>query len=174
MTAMRIAISGTHRVGKSSLIEALAARLPGYRVVEEPYAVLEEEGYEFSDPPTSEDFEVQLRRSIEMVGDAPRDALVDRCPLDFVAYLRALDDEYEVDVEALRDAMEAFDLVVVVSIESPDRIVVSASEDRTLRRDVDGQMRAILLDDALDIGVEAFEVTGGLDARVEQVHRAMR
>ncbi len=171
---MRIAISGTHRVGKSTLIEALAARLPRYAVVDEVYTLLEEEGYELSDPPTVEDFEVQLRRSIDRLGDLPRDALVDRCPLDYVAYARALDEDYEVDVDALRDAMEAFDLVVVVAIEDPDRIAVSASEDRALRRDVDGQIRALVLDDALGLGVEAIEVTGGVAARVEQVIRAMR
>lgn len=59
---MRIAFSGAHRVGKSTLIEALAARLPGYRTYDEPYHLLEEEGHDFSDPPTPEDFERQLRR----------------------------------------------------------------------------------------------------------------
>jgi predicted ATPase len=170
---MRIAISGTHRVGKSTLIEALAARLPSYRVIDEPYHQLEEDGHEFSDPPTVDDFEVQLRRSLELVDDLPRDALVDRCPLDFIAYMRALDDD-EADVDALRDAMATFDLVVVVGIEVPDRITVSSSEDRRLRAAVDAQIRAIVLDDALGLGIEALEVTGTVDERVAHVLRAGR
>lgn len=171
---MRVAVSGTHRAGKSSLVEALSARLPGYRVIDEPYASLEDEGYEFSDPPAIEDFEAQLARSLALAGELPADALVDRCPLDFVAYLRALDEDYDVDADALRDAMAAFDLVVVVTIESPERIAVSASEDRRLRRRVDEQIRAIVLEDGLGLGVEALEVTGSTDARVEQVLRALR
>lgn len=172
---MRIAISGTHRVGKTTLIEALAARLPGYRVVDEPYALLEDEGHEFSDPPTTDDFEAQLARSLSLAltlaDDLPRDALVDRCPLDFVAYLRVLDADYEPDLDALREAMDVFDLVVFVPIEAPDRITVPAGEDRRFRTDVDAQLRALVLDDTLGLDIEAIEVTGTIDARVEQVLR---
>lgn len=173
---MRIAVTGTHRVGKSTLIEALSERLPGYRVIDEPYQLLEEEGHEFSDPPGIADFEVQLRRSLAMIDELPRDAIVDRCPLDFVAYLRALDDEYDLEpwLEQLRDAMETFDRVVVVTIEAPDRVVVSASEDRRLRSEVDAQIRSLVIEDALGIGVEAIEVTGSIDTRADQVVRAMR
>jgi deoxyadenosine/deoxycytidine kinase len=77
---MRIAVTGTHRVGKSTLIEALAERLAEYRVVDEPYLLLEEEGYEFASPPCLEDFLEQLRRSLELLEDAEgaRNALFDR------------------------------------------------------------------------------------------------
>jgi predicted ATPase len=170
---MRIAVSGTHRVGKSTLIEALAERL-AYPVIDEPYALLEEEGHEFSDPPTVEDFEVQLAKALEMIDELPRHAVIDRCPLDFVAYLRALDDDYEPDVEALRDAMDAFDLVVVVGIESPDRIVVSSSEDRHLRSAVDTLIRALVLEDGLGLELDAIEVTGSVESRVDQVIRATK
>src|SRR5262249_31349479 len=87
---VRIGVSGTHRTGKSTLVGDLAEQLPGYRVVDEPYHLLEEEGYEFSDPPTLEDWVEQLRRSIEeLEGDPSPDLLLDRCPLDLLAYLKA-------------------------------------------------------------------------------------
>jgi deoxyadenosine/deoxycytidine kinase len=41
---MRIAISGAHGTGKSTLVEMLAERLPGYAVVEELYQLLLDEG----------------------------------------------------------------------------------------------------------------------------------
>ncbi len=44
---MRAGISGTHGTGKTTLAEALCARLPGHVTVDEPYYLLEEEGYEF-------------------------------------------------------------------------------------------------------------------------------
>ena len=50
---MRIAVSGTHRAGKSTLVRDLADQLRGYRVVDERYRLLEEEGFEFSDPTAS-------------------------------------------------------------------------------------------------------------------------
>lgn len=59
---MRIAISGTHFSGKSTLVSSLLKQLPSYVSVGEPYHLLEEEGYGFSDPPSVEDFEQQLNR----------------------------------------------------------------------------------------------------------------
>jgi hypothetical protein len=58
---MRIAISGSHRTGKSTLIEELAVSLPEYSTVEEPYHLLEEDGHEVSHP-ALEDLEQQLQR----------------------------------------------------------------------------------------------------------------
>lgn len=173
---MRIAVSGAHRVGKSTLIEALSSELASYRVVDEPYWILEEEGHDFSDPPTIEDFEAQLRRSFALIADAPANAVFDRCPLDFVAYLRALDDEYELEpwLDALRDAIEKIDVVAFVAIESPDRIVVSTSEDRRLRARVDEQLRSIMLDDVLGLDIDAIEVVGAVEQRAREVLRLVR
>lgn len=61
---MRIAISGTHFSGKSTLIATLLKQFPNFTSVEEPYVLLEEQGYEFSNPPSIEDFEQQLEFSV--------------------------------------------------------------------------------------------------------------
>ncbi|HEY4057612.1 MAG TPA: AAA family ATPase [Kofleriaceae bacterium] len=166
---MRIAVAGAHRTGKSTLIEALAARLPGYEVVEEPYYALEEEGYELSDPPSQEDYEQQLQRSFELVADAPANAILDRSPLDFIAYLNATGARVAVDdwIDQLRDAMDAIDLVIVTRIEAA--IPVGAHEDRALRRAVDEQIEALVLDDALGVVGESLEVRGTVEQRVAQV-----
>lgn len=68
---MRIAFAGAHRTGKTTLVHALAEVLPKYEAIDEPYLALEEEGQEFSDPPTAEDFQLQLQRSIEIITAAP-------------------------------------------------------------------------------------------------------
>jgi hypothetical protein len=172
---MRVAFSGAHRTGKTMLLEAVSSLLPAYDVVEEPYRLLEDEGHELSDPPAIEDFELQLRRSIAVIADAPADALIDRCPLDFIAYLQAIDDDFDVAdrLDELRGSLEVLDLIVVVSIETPDRIVLPAHEDRRLRRRVDQLLRTLLLDDPHDLGAATAEVHGGLDDRVRQVMRAM-
>lgn len=44
---MRIAISGAHYTGKSTLIEELVEVLPKYLDVAEPYHLMEDEGYDF-------------------------------------------------------------------------------------------------------------------------------
>lgn len=172
---MRVAFAGTHRTGKSTLLEAVHARVPRYDAVEEPYRWLEDEGCELADPPTVEDFERQLRRSIESIGESGANTLFDRCPLDLVAYLRMLDDELDIEdwLDDLRSSMESLQLVVLLSIETPDRIAVAAHEDRGMRRRVDEILHALLLDDPYGLGTEVLEVTGTLDDRVAQVMRAL-
>jgi predicted ATPase len=177
--AVRIAVSGTHRAGKSTLVEDLAGRLPGYRVVDEPYHLLEEEGFEFSDPPALEDWVEQLRRSVEeLEGDASRDLLLDRCPLDFVAYARVDEDTDALDLEEwmprIREAMQTLDLVVFVPIERPDRTPVGPGEDPALRAAVDRELAAMLVDDALGLELEVVTVEGSRVERVEQVLRRIR
>jgi predicted ATPase len=165
---MRIAFAGAHRTGKTTLVQALAEALPGYEAFDEPYLALEEEGHEFSDPPAAEDFARQLRRSLEIITAAPANALIDRSPLDFVAYLGVIEGD-EVDADDLREAMQALDLIVLVPIEAPDRIVVPAGEDLRFRRAVDEVLSTLVGDDHHGFGVEVLEVHGTLEARVRQV-----
>ena len=65
---MRLGVSGTHGVGKTTLVEDLGERLGDHRVVPEPFYVLEEEGYHFSSPPSAADYRTQLRRSLLLLG----------------------------------------------------------------------------------------------------------
>jgi len=164
---MRIAFAGAHRTGKTSLVQALAGALPAYTALDEPYHVLEEEGHD--DP----GFEQQLARSLAMIAESPPNALVDRSPLDFVAYLGVTEGD-AIEADDLRAAMEAIDLIVLVPIEAPDRIAVPASEDRKLRSAVDEALATLVLDDHYGFGTEVLEVHGTLDARVQQVLARIR
>jgi predicted ATPase len=172
---MKIAVSGAHRTGKTTLIEELSRALPTYGVVDEPYQVLEEEGHEFAEMPSLEDFELQLERSIQSMFDGKKDQLFDRCPADILAYLLTHRDSDGFDVDSwlprIRSAMRRLDLIVFVPVESPDRVVVSDPEERKLRRRVDEELRDIVLDDRWDFGVEAIEVAGTSRERARQVLR---
>lgn len=170
---MRIAIAGSHRVGKSSLVDALAAELPGHVVVDEPYHQLAEEGHEFAEPPSIEEFELQLGRAIEDLRDSDADTLFDRCPLDLLAYLLAHEDAHRFDFDdwlpAIREVTELLDLVVYVPVEQPDRILLARDDHDELRQAVDEQLRSILLDDALHLELEVIEVTGTPRQRLDQL-----
>ncbi len=175
---MRIAVTGTHRTGKSTLVAALAAALPGYDAVDEPYVLLEEEGHAFEDEPGFDDFEAMLTRSVGVVSASGPDGLFDRCPLDLLAYL-AVDAEAErLDARAwlprLQEAMAMIDLVVLVPIERPDRIDAGGADDRELRRRVDEALRDIVLDDPWGFGVPVLEVSGSPDERADQVLAYLR
>ena len=168
---MRVAFSGTHRTGKTTLIKAVHSRVSRYDFVEEPYRLLEEEGYEFSDPPSAEDFQRQLLRSIEAIDESGSNTLFDRCPLDFVAYLQALDDEFDIGnhLEAILESIKMLDLVVVVPIETPDRIPMSSHEDKRLRGRADRVIQRLLFDDPYGLELQTLEVAGTLDQRIAQV-----
>lgn len=169
---MRITISGSHRVGKTTLAEALADALPGYVLVPEPYYQLEDEGHEFEDPPSLEDFERQLERSLQSLADGAADVVFDRCPLDLLAYLRTHRDRAAFDatdwLPRIREAMATIHLVVFVPIEAPDRVPVDRSEQR-LRSRVDDALRDLVLDDDADLGVSSLEVRGPVEPRLRQV-----
>jgi predicted ATPase len=168
---MRIAISGTHHSGKSTLVEELAAVLSGYLTVDEPYYLLAEEGHEFAEMPSAEDFELQLERSLECLNGSEPDVIFDRCPIDMLGYLLVLAEDFHLEkwLPRVQPAIDMLDLIVFLPVERRDRIALPPSEDAGFRLDVDQKLKEILLDDSLDLGMEVLEVTGTLHERVKQV-----
>lgn len=174
---MRIAFSGAHRCGKSTLLESVGERVEGYRVVDEPYAQLEEDGYEFAHPPSLDDFVEQLRCSLALLEDDAPNLLFDRCPVDFLGYLLAHPDAASFDIdewkEQVRSSVRTLDVIVFVPIEHADRIQVSSSEDSVLRTEVDSKLQWLLLEDPFHFEMEVLVVQGSQRERAEQVVRRM-
>lgn len=159
-------------MGKTTLGEALADALPQHRFVPEPYRLLEDEGHEFGEMPSVEDFERQLERSFECLREGGEAVVFDRCPLDIVGYLQAHEDADAFDLDEwmprLREHVATLDAIVFVPIEAPDRVAVPRSEAR-FRAEVDAVLRDLVLDDAYGLEVDVIEVAGSLDARLRQV-----
>lgn len=174
---MRIAFSGTHRSGKSTLIARIAEALPRYTSVDEPYCLLEEEGYEPADPHSIDDFQAQLERSLVALEgaleDGEDDVLFDRCPADVLAYLLTHDDAAVFDadewLERVASAMKTLDLVVFVPVEDPDRIAVAAHEDRVQRLAVHEQLEEMLTDELFGWSVDVLRVEGDVQRRAQRV-----
>src|SRR5262249_1585453 len=116
---MRIAISGPHGTGKTTLCEALAARLPGHGTVDEPYYLLEEAGHEFPSPPSPDDYRALAARSARTLSapGLPR-AVFDRTPLDYLAYLAAVGADLpgQPGAATLRPALGSLDLLVITPV----------------------------------------------------------
>jgi AAA domain len=172
---MKIAVSGSHRTGKSTLVGDVHQSLAGYEVIDEPYRLLEEEGHPFAHPPSLEDFVLQLDRSIRSLLSCPTRVIFDRCPADFLAYLTVHRDRDAFDLGAwmprVSEAMERLDLVILVPIEDPDRVAVSREDGPRWRRAVHEELRSILLDDSYHLGVATLEVRGDRRERLNQVLR---
>ena len=170
---MRIAVSGAHGTGKSTLVAELARRLPGYEVGEESYHTLVAEGHAFASEPSRDELEVLFDHSCSSLSNTEAEDLVlDRCPVDYLGYLIALPGEVSETLRRWFDraaaAMARLDLVVFVPIEDPDRIDVSTNE-RRLRRRVDLALREIIVEDTWGLAPRVVEVSGAPGERVEQV-----
>jgi hypothetical protein len=173
---VRIAVSGTHMTGKSSLIKALGACLPNHRTIPEPYEILEERGYAFAHPPTVDDYVMQLRQSLITLRRRSPNLILDRCPLDFLGYIYASPDP-EADRFDLAlwhgeiaQAMKSLDLVVALHVDATYDPAMP-SEDAAFRLAVDDILRDIVDGDSLDLceNVEILSLGGAWDRRLETV-----
>ena len=164
---MKIAISGAHRVGKTTLAEALLERLPGYTLKMEPYYELEEAGYVFPDIPGAADFIQQFDHSVQQLSQGVGDILFDRCPVDILAYIHAVDRKRNIQsrFQTAQTIMEGIDLLVFVPVEKPDLIPGGQDGLSALRRDVND-----ILDEWIwDFNIETIAVKGDLADRCRQV-----
>lgn len=135
---MRIAVSGTHCTGKSTLIDDFLAVRRDFAHEPEPYEWSEDA-----------DFSRQLEISIERWQTHAAGARVigERCPLDFIAYLRATGEDAPVD-EHVQRAMQHIDLLVLLA---PDAISAPEDEDPELREAMHEQL--IELVESVDVPV---------------------
>jgi GTPase SAR1 family protein len=166
---MKIVITGAHRVGKTTLAEKLQESLADYDILQEPYYELEELGYVFSEIPNTDDFIAQLEHSIKQIAINEDNVIFDRCPIDFLAYIQAIDGSRSIQsiFNKVESIMSNVDLLVFVPIEKPDLITCGELDFPELRY----QVNEILNDWIWDFGIETLEVRGNLLSRIDQVLR---
>ena len=153
---MRIAVSGTHGSGKSTLIDAFLEHHDDYIHEPEAYVLLEElYGETFAGQPSIADFERQLQFHLEVVRRyGPRDNVIfERSPFDYVAYMLALGERDARRREWIDEACAAadgLDLIVFLPLDPHVPIAIAEEEDLPLREAVDELLTAMLIDDEFD------------------------
>lgn len=164
---MKVAITGTHKVGKTTLAEKLRENLPDYEYYLEPYFELEESGYLFPEIPTADDYLAQLEYSIKQIARSGNNAIFDRCPADLFAYIPATDKSLNLQsiFSKVQSIIKELDLLIFVPIEIPDIISCSESELPELRCQVDDVLRDLIY----DLDIETIEIKGNLPARLSQI-----
>jgi AAA domain len=175
---MRVGISGTHGTGKTTLAEALGARLPGHVVTDEPYYLLEEQGYEFGFPPSPEDFRALLACSVRCLTSGRPDVIFDRTPLDYLAYLAATgaDPADLADAATLGPAFARLDLLVITPVTRETERILPAAGQPALRERMNEALLKLVYDDPLEAwaDVPVLELTGPLGGRLDAVLAALR
>jgi|SRR6516225_3153737 len=175
---MRVGISGAHGTGKTTLAEALCAHLPGHVTADEPYYLLEEEGYEFGFPPSLEDYRAMLARSVHILTSTLLPGVIfDRTPLDYLAYMTATgaDSSAEASTAALQPAFGSLDLLVITPITAETEQVLPAAEMSGLRSQMNEALLELAYDDPLNAwgDIPVLELSGPLDRRLDAVLAAL-
>lgn len=176
---MRLAVSGTHGVGKTTLIDDFLALRPDYAHAQEPYWEMVQRGVVFADGPTAADLADQLGQSAAMIlADESDDIVFDRCPLDFIAYLDAIAamEGHEWTPQGallgrIDRAIASLDLVVFVPLTTPDEIATRI-EYPELRRATDARLKQILRTDELGLladGPRVVEISGSRGERADKL-----
>jgi hypothetical protein len=166
---MKIAITGSHRVGKTTLVDLLQEAMPEYVSKAESYYELEESGEVFSETPALEEYLMLLEHSITQIATAENNVIFDRCPLDMLAYIQVSEGAENRYIHSLyqrvMDVLQQIDLLVFVPVEKPDLIGCPDSEQPTLRHKVN-----ILLNDWItELDMNTIVVSGSASDRRNQV-----
>ena len=178
---MRIAVSGTHASGKSTLIADFATTHPRYEIMPDPFELLDEQ---FDQPSAG-----MLLRQLRVCADrleqtGPPDVIAERSPLDFLAYLLSLgeldratasDEVLERACELTASALRHVDLLVLLPLNARDRIWIADDEDPDLREATDAALLDLIDDADLIPGTTCvLEITGDRATRLAALEAAVR
>jgi nicotinamide riboside kinase len=173
---IRVAISGSHSTGKSTLLKALAEKLAaqGKRVGVglEPIRAVAKRQRNSSDQRNV--YVNLLAEHFRRLNVADLDlALYDRSLFDFRTYLK-LDAPGETALIELTDELlpryaAEFDLFLYMPLEIPLTPDGHRPTDEGYRRKVDAELRSLMA----KAGVQIVEISGDVDARVAQALKAI-
>lgn len=176
--ALRAVVSGTHGSGKSTLIGDFAMSHREWEVLPDPF-----EDIDAAAEPDAALFLRQLRIAAErLLEPATGPVIAERGPLDFLAYLDALDalgrrssalELLERGRRLTARAMDGVDLLILLPLTATDPIEVGAEEDPELREAMDLALLELADDPDLTGGARVVEITGDRARRLRRLEDAI-
>lgn len=187
---MRIAISGTHFIGKSTLIEDFIKQHPDYHCEAEPYdQLLEQQGMESALEPSLDSLLEELHYSIQQINEsiAEKNIILDRCPIDFIAYAMCALDKDDMDINdsevadlfpEIRTALNTLDLIIFLPI-SKDNKIEYTEENPAYRLAADRNFKKLYRDDICDVFPKynhprVIELTGDRLSRLSKLESYLK
>lgn len=182
---MRIAVSGTHFIGKSTLIEDFCKKHSDYKCENEAYYKLQDEKeMELSLEPSLDSLLEQLDYSILQLNQCAneKNVIFDRCPVDYIAYsMIALkedfidinDSEVSEQFPEIKAALNTLDLILFLPITNENTIEYT-EENPAYRKAADKYFKKIYRDDICDIfpgygNPKIIEIWGDRLTRVKKI-----
>lgn len=194
---MRIAISGSHSLGKSTIVNDWMAQHPGFLREEEPYRALGLYGpYEilFRDASTKLHNGIQLFYNISRIhryGNFADDVIFDRAPVDYLAYSQYTANQASTDIDAafvesmvpaVRESLDHLDILAFVP-RSEDWPVAMEDDgirpvDYAYRDEVDAIFKEIYREGRFQVFPEKnspllVELGGSRETRLSQLQEAI-
>jgi hypothetical protein len=183
---MRIAVSGTHFIGKSTLIADFIKAHPEYKSENEPYyQLLDEKAMELSLEPSLDSLLEQLDYSINQLNQHAHDdnIIYDRCPIDFIAYAMCAIDHDALDINdteiaerfsEVKESLNNLDLIVFLPITKEQNIEYT-EENPSYRKAADKFFKKIVRDEICDIfpkygHPKIIEIWGDRSTRIKNLN----
>ena len=159
---MRVAVSGSHSSGKSTLVAAFVAKRPQYVYEPEAYEVLADDiALMSSEGPDPEGLTALLEYTASVLANHRRGASVifERSPVDYLAYAAASRsmtpseraEFMRAHVPTVRDSVRNLDMIVLLPVSSKGPIASRPGENESFRERVDEELRRALIDDDYDL-----------------------
>lgn len=182
---MRIAVSGTHFIGKTTLIEDFLKKHPNYRCEQEAYYKLQDEKeMELSLEPSLDSLLEQLDYSIEQLHKTAdeQNVIFDRCPIDFIAYsminleqdlLDINDSEVSERFDDIKTALNTLDLILFLPI-TKENAIEYTEENPAYRKAADNYFKKLYRDEVCDLfprygHPKIIEIWGDRVARIAKI-----
>ena len=194
---MRIAVSGSHSLGKSTVVSDWISAHPEFSREEEPYRALSLYGpydIRFRDESTRLHNGIQLYYNISRVHLYARqedNVIFDRSPIDYIAYSQYTADQRTTDIDqsfvetmipAVRESLDRLDLIAFVPRSDEWPVLLEDDGirpvDQAYRDDVDEIFKQIYRHGRYELfprvgGPKVIELHGPADRRIAQIEEAI-
>ncbi|MCX7404772.1 MAG: AAA family ATPase [Planctomycetia bacterium] len=194
---MRIAVSGSHSLGKSTVVNDWIGKYPHFKREEEPYRALDLYGpYQilFGDASTKLQNGIQMFYNISRVhryASVSDDVIFDRGPVDYIAYSQYtankgcsdIDDAFvETMVPAVRESLDHLDILAFVPLSEEWPVEMESDGirpvDHAYRDEVDAIFKQIYREGRFDVmpknrRTHVVELWGPPHQRLEQLQHAI-
>jgi hypothetical protein len=179
---MRIAISGTYFLGKTTLGQDFVTAHPEYNFQQEPYHQLTEEDTRFKVELSLESFVEQLEYSLVLFQSTPNENVVfDLCPVDLAGYILAWESLDEVPIadsilhdylDDIRETIDTLDVIAFLPLDQHSPKYLPEDEDPEFRALVDQSLKELYRSDILGLfpdfeHTHIIELSGARKQRVE-------
>ncbi|MBI2785982.1 MAG: AAA family ATPase [Legionella longbeachae] len=193
---MRIAVSGTHSVGKSTFVWDFIKAHPEYVREEEPYRVLRDNyNIKFGKQSTRFCNGLQMYQNISRIKQYPNSeskVIFDRSPIDYIAYSLYTANYHQTDLDQnfvdslitpVKESLEFIDLLIFISINKHHPVEIEDDGirpiDKSYRSEVDEFFKKIYFENQYNLlsvknPPKLFELWGSREERIRKITELLK